>query len=145
MKDETREIVERVIREVNYVPNNNARGLGAGVTNNFGIIFMQDYLPDETKVSCDKDQHVGLCSYNISNGIFAGLIGTDYGVVTERFCSLASPDDLPRIIKEKRVDDAFIVGLPHSGAFVENMKKSGIPFVMLGVSEDFAGRWNLTG
>lgn len=133
VKEETRELVETVILEMNYVPNNNARGLSARVTNNFGIIFMQDYLPDQTEISYDNDQHVGLCSHNISNGISAGLIGTDYGVITERFCSIAAPDELPRVIQEKRVDGAFIVGLPYSEQFVENMKKTGLPFVMVGV------------
>lgn len=133
VKDETRELVESVILEMNYVPNNNARGLSARVTNNLGVIFMQDYLPDQTEVSYDNDQHVGLCSHNISNGISAGLIGTDYGVITERFCSIAAPEELPRVIQEKRVDGAFIVGLPYSEQFIENMKKTGIPFVMVGV------------
>lgn len=133
VKDETRELVESVILEMNYVPNNNARGLSARVTNNFGIIFMQDYLPDQTEISYDNDQHVGLCSHNISNGISAGLIGTDYGVITERFCSIAAPDELPKVIQEKRVDGAFVVGLPYSEQFIDNMKKTGIPFVMVGV------------
>ena len=133
VKDETRELVENVILEMNYVPNNNARGLSARVTNNFGVIFMQDYLPDQTVISYDNDQHVGLCSHNISNGISAGLIGTDYGVITERFCSIAVPDELPRVIQEKRVDGAFVVGLPYSEQFIDNMKRTGIPFVMVGV------------
>lgn len=133
VKDATRELVESVILEMNYVPNNNARGLSANVTNNLGIIFMQDYLPDQTEISYDNDQHVGLCSHNISNGISAGLIGTDYGLVTERFCSVAAPEALPRVIQEKRVDGAFVVGIPYSEQFIANMKKTGIPFVMVGV------------
>ena len=44
VKDATRLLVEEVIREMNYVPNSNARGLSAKVTNNIGVIFMQDYL-----------------------------------------------------------------------------------------------------
>ena len=133
VKETTREMVEKVILEMNYVPNNNARGLSAHVTNNLGVIFMQDYMPNRTQVSYDNDQHVGLCSFNISNGIMAGLIGTNYGVITERFCSITAPDDLPWVIQEKRVDGAFIVGLPYSDKFISNMKKTGLPFVLLGV------------
>ena len=44
VKEETRILVEQVISEMNYVPNSNARGLSARVTNNIGVIFMQDYL-----------------------------------------------------------------------------------------------------
>lgn len=133
VKEKTRKLVEDVIAEIHYVPNNNARGLSARVTNNLGVVFMQDYLPTATQVSYDNDQHIGLCSYNIFNGIMAGLIGTDYGVITERFCSIAEPDELPRIVKEKRVDGLLIVGLPYSDQFLENLRRTGLPFALVGV------------
>lgn len=134
VKEETRILVEQVIAEMDYVPNSNARGLSARVTNNIGVVFMQDYLPDTPVTSYDNDQHIGLCSFNISNGIMAGLQETLYGVITERFCSIANPEELPRIIREKRVDGAVIVGTPYSDQFVDNMKKTGLPFVIAGVS-----------
>ena len=134
VKDATRLLVEEVIREMNYVPNSNARGLSAKVTNNIGVIFMQDYLLGMPgQISYDNDQHIGLCSFNISNGIMTGLQGTFYGVITERFCSVAEPDELPRVIREKRVDGAVIVGVPYSPQFIDNMKKTGLPFVIAGV------------
>ena len=140
VKEETRCLVEQVIAEMNYVPNSNARGLSARVTNNIGVIFMQDYLLGVPgKVSYDNDQHVGLCSFNISNGIMTGLQETMYGVITERFCSIAEPDELPRVIREKRVDGAIIVGVPYSDQFIDNMKKTGLPFVIAGV-----GSWEKT-
>ena len=140
VKEETRLQVERVIEEMNYVPNSNARGLSARVTHNIGVIFMQDYLLGiPGTISYDNDQHVGLCSFNINNGIMTGLQETLYGVITERFCSVGEPDELPRVIREKRVDGAIIVGIPYSDQFVENMKKTGIPFVIAGV-----GSWEET-
>ena len=140
VKEETRLLVEQVIREMNYVPNSNARGLSAKVTNNIGVIFMQDYLLGiPGNISYNNDQHIGLCSFNISNGIMAGLQGTLYGVITERFCSVAEPDELPRVIREKRVDGAIIVGIPYSPQFIDNMKKTGMPFVIAGI-----GSWDDT-
>lgn len=140
VKEETRCLVEQVIAQMNYVPNSNARGLSARVTNNIGVIFMQDYLPGVPEsVSYDNDQHVGLCSFNISNGIMIGLQETMYGVITERFCSIAEPEELPRGIREKRVDGAIIVGTPYSEQFIDNMKKIGLPFVIAGV-----GSWEKT-
>lgn len=133
VKDSTRELVENVIRQMNYVPNSNARGLSAQVTNNIGIIFMQEMMPGSVDVSYDNDQHIGLCSYNISNGVMAGLQGTYYGVITEKFCSIAQPDMLPNIIREKRVDGVVVVGTPRSQRFLQNLKKSGIPFVLAGI------------
>ena len=135
VKEETRILVEQVISEMNYVPNSNARGLSARVTNNIGVVFMQDFLLGVPgKISYDNDQHIGLCSFNISNGIMTGLQGTYYGVITERFCSVAEPEELPRVIRERRVDGAIIVGAPYSPQFVDNMKKTGLPFVMAGVA-----------
>jgi len=134
VKEKTRRLVEQVIAEMNYVPNSNARGLSARVTNNIGVIFMRDFIPEAAeKVSYDNDQHVGLCSFNIMSGIMTGLQDTLYGVITERFCSVAEPDELPRVIREKRVDGAVIVGLPYSDRFIENMKKTALPFVIAGV------------
>ena len=134
VKDDTRQLVERVIAQMGYVPNCNARGLSAKATNNLGVIIMQYHPQISTRISYDNDQRVGLCNYNITNGIMAALAATNYGVVTEKFCSIAAPDELPRIIREKRVDGAFIVGTPYSPQLIENMKKTGIPFAMLGVS-----------
>ena len=39
VKEDTRRLVEQVIHEINYVPNSNARGLSARVTNNLGVIY----------------------------------------------------------------------------------------------------------
>lgn len=133
VREKTRLLVEKVIEEIHYVPNSNARALSARTTGNLGVVFMQDYLPGNVQISYDNDQHVGLASFNISNGIMAGLVGTDYGIIMERFCSVSAPDALPRIINEKRVDGVFIVGLPYSERFIANLKKTGLPFVMVGV------------
>lgn len=133
VKESTRLKVEQVIEEINYVPNSNARGLSARVTNNLGVVIMQDYMPDSTVISYDNDHHIGLCSYNISNGIMTGLTGTDYGVITERFCSVGAPDALPRMVLEKRIDGLFVVGLPYSDRFIDNLKNTGLPFVIVGV------------
>ena len=133
VKEATRLMVESVIAEMQYFPNNNARGLSSRVTNNLGVIFMRDHFPHTTRISYNNDRNVGLCSSNINNGIMAGLVETDYGVVSEAFCSVDDPEDLPRLIRERRVDGAFVVGLPYSKRFIENMKASGIPFVLVGV------------
>lgn len=133
VKEETRRLVEQVIDEINYVPNSNARGLSARVTNNLGVIFMKDYLPDSTQVSYDSDQHIGLCSFNIFNGIMSGLAGTDYGLITEAFCCGEESAALPRLVTEKRVDGLFVVARPFSPAFLSALRETGLPFVLVGV------------
>lgn len=139
VREKTRLLVEKVIEEIHYVPNSNARALSARTTGNLGVIFMQDYLPDSTRISYNNDQHVGLASFNFSNGIMTGLSGTDYGIIMERFCSVKAPDALPRIVNEKRVDGEFIVGLPYSTQFIPNLKKTGLPFTLVGVGNHQEG------
>lgn len=133
VKEETRRLVEQVIHEINYVPNSNARGLSARMTGNLGVIFMKDYLPGSTQVSYDSDQHIGLCSYNIFNGIMVGLSGTDYGVITEAFCLDTESFSLPRIVTEKRADGLFVVGRPYSAEFLQALRGAGLPLVLTGV------------
>ena len=133
VKEETRRLVEQVIHEINYVPNSNARGLSARVTSNLGVIMMKDYLPESTQVSYDSDQHIGLCSYNIFNGIMAGLTGTDYGLITEAFCLNADAPLLPRLVTEKRVDGLFVVGRPYTPEFLNALHEAGLPLVLTGV------------
>ncbi len=131
VKEETRALVLAVIKEMNYVPNNNARGLSNKTMNSLGVIIMNESQPSN---SYNFDNHSGLCAYNISNGIMSGLADTDYGIITEAFCSVAEPDRLPKIIGNRRVDGAFIVGSPYAPELVANMKKTGIPFVLVGVN-----------
>jgi DNA-binding LacI/PurR family transcriptional regulator len=133
VKEETRQYVQSVIKKMKYVPNNSARGLSSKTTNSLGIVFMAEHSINNREISYDFDQRTGLCSFNISNGIMSGLNDTLYGIVTERFCSVEAPNDLPKIVKSKRVDGVFIVGSPYAPEMIENLKKIKIPFVVVGV------------
>ena len=62
VKEDTRQLVERVIAQMGYVPNCNARGLSAKATNNLGVIIMQYHPQISTRISYDNDQRVGLCN-----------------------------------------------------------------------------------
>lgn len=135
VKEETRQHVLHVIEEMKYVPNNNARGLSSKSTNNLGIILMSEQaITTEISNGYEFNSHTGLTSQNISYGIMSRLADTDYGATMEYFCSIAEPDDFPMIIKSKRVDGVFIVGAPYSPRLIENLKKTSIPFVMVGIN-----------
>lgn len=135
-KEETRERVMQVIKEMNYVPNNNARGLSSRSTYHLGIIIMQDDTP---RVSYDFDQRTGLNSFNISTGIIEGLVDTDYGVIPEFFSSMKNSDDLPRLIRNNRVDGAFIVGAPYHEKMINRLLEMKFPFVLVGVNSFMEG------
>jgi len=135
VKEETRQLVLKVIEEMNYVPNNNARGLSSKNTNNLGIIIMTEQaITTAVSSGYEFNSHTGLTSHNISAGIMSRLADTGYGVAVEYFCSVQEPDDLPMLIKSKRVDGVFIVGSPYSPKLIENLKKRNIPFVMVGIN-----------
>lgn len=134
VKDETRRQVLEIIERLKYIPNHSARGLSSKFTNNLGIIHITETSLDSQEVSYDTDQRTGLASFNISNGIMAGLSETSYGIVTERFCSIERPDDIPNIVKSKRVDGVFIVGSPYDRKLIKNLQEVGIPLVVVGVN-----------
>lgn len=131
VKKETRILVKKIIDEMGYVPNNNARSLSSSTTNNLGIIYMQDNQSFPA-TSYDYDQSTGLYSMNIVNGIMLGLADTSYGIVTERFCALDPAQDLPLSVKSCRVDGVIIVGSPCSHRLIQNLQKRRIPFVLAG-------------
>lgn len=135
VKEETKQHVLHIIEEMKYVPNNNARGLSSKSTNNLGIIVMSEQtISTAISIGYEFNSHTGLTSQNINYGIMSRLADTGYGVAMEYFCSVAKPDDIPMIIKSKRVDGVFIVGSPYSPQFIENLKKLRIPFVMVGIN-----------
>jgi len=135
VKEETRQHVLAVIRDMGYVPNNNARGLSGKTTNSLGVVIMADKPMNPKECTYGFDQSTGISAFSITNGIMAGLLETDYGVVTERFCASQMSLDLPRIVKASRVDGVFLVGSPIQMQLIENMKKSGVPFVVAGVDQ----------
>lgn len=135
VKAETRERVLDVIKELNYIPNNNARGLSNNVMNSLGVIVLSEH---EASKSYDFQYDTGLYSTNILTGISSRLADTDYSVVIEHYSQRAAGGELPKLIRNRRVDGAFIVGGLYDQGFIDRMKETGIPFVIIGVGTDEA-------
>lgn len=130
VSETTRKKVQQAISDMNYIPNANARGLSANATNCIGVVVMTEETP---VISYDFDQHVGLCSYNITSGIFPSLIHSKYGVLMEHFCSVNNPGELPNLVRNRRVDGVIIVGSPFDRKMIEKLREMHFPFVMAGV------------
>ncbi len=140
VRQETREQVLQVIRDTGYVPNSNARNLSLRANKSLGIIILSDL---KRSTSYDFSNSIGLYSLNIMRGITSRLSDTDYSVIIEYF----SPDSpqgepdaaissdarvlLPKLIRERRVDGAFIVCGYCPEPFLSAMAASGIPFVTI--------------
>ncbi|WP_298032792.1 LacI family DNA-binding transcriptional regulator [uncultured Dysosmobacter sp.] len=133
VKEETRQKVEDAIKTLGYVCNNNARGLRTKETKCLGLIIA---IENNIVQTYDYNYETGLYSYNITNGIPVGLEGTDYGLITERYCPAEAKGVLPQAIHNGRVDGVFLVGNLFEQSFISEIKMRGLPVVVLGT--DFA-------
>lgn len=128
VKEETREKVEQVIRELDYVPNYSARSLTNRKMNSIGIIIITADAPDDNDYEYTRE--VGLFADDITRGIINGLSDTDYSMVIERFCAgAAAQGEIPKLIKSRRVDGALIVGSLYSNEFIERIAGCGVKLV----------------
>jgi DNA-binding LacI/PurR family transcriptional regulator len=133
VKQETRYKVLKAIEELGYTPNMNARGLSSKKTNILGILTMVESL---SRKSYNFDSETEIFPYDVSVGIPKVLVDTDYGLLNERFCDLESNDELPMLLKNKRVDGLIIIGSLFSENFATMMKDSGKPVVVVGRKHD---------
>lgn len=129
VKIETKQRVEDAIEQLGYVCNNNARGLRKRETKCLGIIVATE---SKTEQTYEYDYETGLFSYNISNGIPTGLVDTDYGLLTERYCAAEAKGEMPSIVKNSRVDGLFLVGGLFEDCFIDELLKRKIPTVAVG-------------
>lgn len=130
VNEKTRHHVKEVIRRTGYVPNNSARNLSRQVNNSLGIIVLSD---QQRSCSYDFDSGVGLFSSNIIRGISSRLTDSDYSVVIEYFYNDDQGAALPKLIRERKIDGALIVGGFCQEDFIAKLNASGIPFVTVAV------------
>ena len=133
VKKETREHVLEVIREMNYVPNNNARSLSNKVMNSLGVIILSEHGASR---SYDFQSDTGLFSQGILNGISQRISDTDYNVNIEHYSPDTAGGRLPKLICNRRVDGAFVVGGMYDRDFIRQVKAAGIPFVIVGAGTE---------
>lgn len=61
-----------------------------------------------------------------------GLLGTDYGLITERYCAKDANGSLPQAVHNGRIDGAFLVGGLFDNAIIDAILKRGLPTVAVG-------------
>lgn len=130
VKAETRLRVEDAIRTLGYVCNNNARGLRKRETKCLGVIIS---IESKKILTYEFNYETGQFSYGITNGIPDGLEDTDYGMIVERFSQeQAANGEIPQIVKNGRVDGAFLVGGLFTDEVIREIQSYGIPLVSVG-------------
>lgn len=130
VKQETREKVLAVIQKTKYVPNNNARNLSRKIMNSLGIIVLSDLKRSR---SYDFNNGTGMYSLNVIQGITSALADTDYSVIIEYFHESDSKDGMPKLLRDRKIDGAFIVGGYCEDQFIDRLLDTGIPFVIVAV------------
>lgn len=146
VKPETREKVLKIIRETGYVPNSNARNLNWRSTRCLGIVVLSD---QQRSTSYDFSTPVGLFSLNVMRGITSRLADSDYSVIIEYYAfedqtpaadrsGIHSPESLilPKLIRERKVDGAFLVGGFCTASLLSGCLSTGIPLITVGVGAD---------
>lgn len=111
VKAETREKVLHAINALKYVPNNNARNLQRRNNNSIGIIHILRTNRNRNE-RYGWDHGLELFSRDIEDGIFEAIMecDTDMSVVIEHFNIQETPNEMPRILRERRVDGAILIG-----------------------------------
>lgn len=132
VKRETREHVEAVIKAMNYVPNYNARSLTKKRNNCIGIIHT---LHSDRMLKQSYDWNYGLEQFtrDVEDGIFEAITGLneDLGVVKEHFCFPSPTAEKPRILQNRQVDGAILIGSFNSGDIQSFLKGVEIPSVLV--------------
>ncbi len=132
VKPETCRLVEKAIRDLNYVPNNNARCLMNRTMNCLAIIILTE---GHIQRDYSFDEPILITAYNISEGIYKGLSDTDYSIATEYF-DVTKPDELPKLIERQRVDGAFVVGSFYDGKTLKKIQETGLPTIAVGTGSN---------
>lgn len=135
VKPETRERIMEAVEELGYVPNNSARSLRSKVMNSLGVIILSEH---EQSSSYDFQYETGLFSQSIINGISRRLFDTDYSLILEYYTPSSADGELPKLIRNARVDGVFIVGNLYDRDFIEQIKSTGLPFVVVGHGKESA-------
>ena len=111
VRAETREKVLHAIDILKYAPNSNARNLQRRNNNSIGIIHVLRTSRDKSE-KYGWDHGLELFSHDVEDGIFEAIMecDTDMSVIIEHFNIQEKPHEMPRILRECRVDGAILIG-----------------------------------
>ncbi len=128
VKKETRERVLNAIRELNYVPDFNARNFVQQKKNMLGAITVTS---DGLFSDYEFNKETGIYAQDIINGIVHELVNSRYGLLIEQYSPGQTND--PVIIRDNRVDGLFIIGARKlDEPLLEILRTRNIPIVAIG-------------
>lgn len=140
VKDETREKVQKAIKALDYVPNYNARSLSKRSNNSIGIIHtLRGSTPFEKRY--EWAYGLGTFSHGVEDGVFAEIMDTesDISVIKEHFNPDTDKNEIPSILRNRRVDGAILVGGFDNDYLIKNIRKIDVPVVLVTSSLEIEG------
>ncbi|MDL2228946.1 LacI family transcriptional regulator [Treponema sp. OttesenSCG-928-L16] len=125
----TKEKIQKIIKEMGYIPNRGARSIVTSRTSNIGLLVIL-----EDNVSKDPysiENIVNSFSTDISAGVEEEIQPTHYGLIYAR-ANGKSAKDLPKIVDSSYIDGLIITGGSYTKEFLKAIEKTGIPTVITG-------------
>lgn len=125
----TKELVLKVIKELDYTPNRGARSIVTSQTHNIGLLVV---LEDNVSLDPYSVQNiVNSFSTDISAGVESAIQPTHYGLIYAR-SSGKSAKTLPKIVDSSFIDGLIIAGGSCSKEFLKAIELTKIPTVITG-------------
>ena len=132
VKDETRRKVMDAIKALNYVPNYNARSLIKRTNNSIGVIHS---LRSTRPITERYEWYYGLeqFSQDVEDGVFAAImdLDTDMSVIKEHFDFSNCHQEQPKILRNRRVDGAILIGGFDNADVFGLLRNIDVPIVLV--------------
>lgn len=119
---EVREVVERAIVRLGYVPNRAARNLVTSRSNSFGVVITQSVS------KWGSDPFIAPLLFGISEG----LAETDIQLILIMTSSHRDEERVHRYAQQGHVDGVIMVGSHAGDPILEQLVNSGVPMVFSG-------------
>ncbi len=124
ISEETRTRINRFVKEIDYRPNLIARSLAQSKTYNLGVIFPAD--SDLAEMPFFQTFLLGVCEVAAAH---------DYDVVVTVIVE-KNISALKRLVRNRKVDGIILTRLLVHDLAAAYLKKTGVPFVVVGTSDD---------
>jgi len=126
ISSETKHKIQEIARQYNYTPNAFGKSLKSKITKNIGVIFTREKYPLSNNPFFSR----------ILEGIEAELALNNYNLVLN-IIPESSTNELPRIIRERRVDGIILIGV-FNDLFVEGIISAQIHVVQIDPNKDIS-------
>jgi DNA-binding LacI/PurR family transcriptional regulator len=124
VKLETKYKVLQTIDKLGYIPNVAAQELTTKRKQTLGLVI-------NTSKYNSFDSGTDLYFQDVIDGILSEIVHTSYSILYEQFPDARYSDEIPSIVRGKRIDGYFIIGKIFNAVLIERLLKEHISFVVI--------------